>query len=358
MLGLIPRGAIFLNRKVTVFQVAGTYIGTIVGAGFASGQEILQFFVSFSIWGIAGLFAITILFIYFGYIIMELGWKLNATSHLPIVQKVGGRVLGSFSDIVITFFLFGALTAMIAGSGALFHQEFNLHPITGSLLMASITVITVLGGFNSIIKSISMVAPFLILSALSVSIISILSAPPLSEINISNIQKPVLLRNWLWSAILYISYNIVPSISILGPLGRETQNRKTIRKGAIFGGIGLGIGAAAIFLTLYVNAEAAENLEVPMIMIARRISPVAQVLYSIVLLAEIYTSAVGDLYGFASRICDMKTRKATCVILISSVLAFGSSLAGFSNLVRYLYPTVGYCGVLTLICLIYNRYKR
>jgi uncharacterized membrane protein YkvI len=352
------RGVIFLKEKrITVFQVAGTYIGTIVGAGFASGQEIFQFFVSFGIWGVAGLITITVLFIYFGYIIMELGWKLDASSHLPIVAKVGGRILGSFSDMVITFFLFGALTAMIAGSGALFHQEFGLHPMLGSFFMALITVITVLGGFNSIINSISTIAPFLVLSALFVSIFTILSAPSLTGIDTRSIEKPVMLRNWLWSAILYISYNIVPSISILGPLGRETQNRKIIRKGAIIGGLGLGIGATSIFMTLFINAETVKNLEVPMIMIARRISPVVQVLYSVVLLAEIYTSAVGDLYGFASRICNMKTKKATFVILICSVTAFLASLAGFSNLVRYLYPSVGYCGVLTLICLIYHRFK-
>lgn len=344
------------EKRITAFQVAGTYIGTIVGAGFASGQEILQFFVSFGLWGIGGLAVITVLFIYFGYIIMDLGWKLDASSHLPIVTRAGGRFLGVFSDIVITFFLFGALTAMIAGSGALFHQEFGLHPMLGSLFMASITVITVLGGFNSIINSISMVAPFLILSALLVSILTILSAPSLSEINTGGIERPVMLRNWLWSAILYISYNIVPSISILGPLGCETRNRQTIMKGAVLGGIGLGTGASAIFLTLYINAGTVKNLEVPMIMIARRISPVVQVLYAVILLAEIYTSAVGDLFGFAARICDMKTRKATFVILVCSVLAFSTSLAGFSNLVKYLYPTVGYCGVLTLICLLYDRY--
>ena len=109
-----------------------------------------------------------------------------------------------------------------------------------------------------------------------------------------------MLRNWLWSAILDISYNIVPSMSILGPLGREAGNRKTIRKGALLGGLGLGIGSAAIFLTLYINADSVKNLEVPMIMIVRRISPVVQILYAIALLAEIYTSAVGDIYGFAA----------------------------------------------------------
>jgi len=345
------------NKKITVFQVAGTYIGTIVGAGFASGQEILQFFVSFGKKGLLGIFTVTVLFIYFGYIIMELGCKLNVSSHLPIVREVGGRLIGNFSDVVITFFLFGALTAMIAGAGALFHQEFDLHPLLGSLFMVTVTVITVLGGFNSIINSISFVAPFLVLSAVIVSIVTLLTAPPLSQIEQSVIERPVMLRNWLWASILYISYNIIPSISILGPLGNQTQNRKIIRNGALLGGIGLGIGAAAIYLTLYIKADSIKHLEIPMIMVVRNISPWAKIIYSIVLLAEIYTSAVSDLYGFTARICNMNTKKAVFVVLACSCLSFLASLTGFSNLVKYLYPTIGYCGVLTLVCLVYHRYK-
>ncbi len=345
------------ERKISVFQVAGTYIGTIVGAGFASGQEMLQFFVSFGKIGILGVFIISILFIYFGYVIMDLGWNLNASSHLPIVSKVGGKIAGTFSDIVITFFLFGALTAMIAGSGALFHQEFNLHPVIGSIFMAVITVITVLRGFNNIINSVSIIVPFLILAAVLVSIITLVSNPDLSSLTQNSIERPVLLRNWLWSSILYISYNIVPSISILAPLGRSAGNKKAIRNGAILGGIGLGVGALAIFFALSVNIDLVKNLEIPMIMIASRISLPVRTFYAIVLIAEIYTTAVGDLYGFAARICDMKTKKATLIIIGSCVLAFVASLAGFSNLVKYLYPAVGYCGVVTLICLIYYRLK-
>lgn len=346
------------EKKITVFQVAGTYVGTIVGAGFASGQEILQFFVSFGNLGVLGIFIVSILFIYLGYLIMDLGWELNASSHLPIVTKIGGRFAGAFSDIVITFFLFGALTAMIAGSGALFHQEFQLHPAIGSIFMAVITVITVLRGFNNIINSVSIIVPFLILAAVLVSIITLVSNSGLSNLNHNTAQRPVLLRNWLWSAILYISYNLVPSISILGPLGRSAADKKTIKKGAILGGIGLGTGALAIYLALCANLDLIKKLEIPMIMIASNISAPVRIFYAIVLIAEIYTTAVGDLYGFAARICDMKTKKAAFFITGCCALAFIASLAGFSNLVKYLYPAVGYCGVVTLICLIYYRYRK
>ena len=114
------------NEGVTTFKVAAVYIGTIVGAGFATGQEVLQFFNRFGIWGLGGLAVATILFIVFGYIIMDLGRVLNARSHLEVIRYSGGNILGTFIDIVITIFLFGSLTAMIAGTGALFEQQLKL----------------------------------------------------------------------------------------------------------------------------------------------------------------------------------------------------------------------------------------
>lgn len=339
--------------KIATLKVAGTYIGTVVGAGFASGQEILQFFVSFGKAGFLGIFVITLLFMFIGYIVMDLGYKLKARNHLPIVRKTGGRILGTFSDIVITFFLFGALTAMIAGSGAIFAQEFNLHPLIGSFFMALISIITVMGGFHGTINSISFVVPFLIVSAIGVSIASILISPASC---FREIPRSGILRNWLWSSILYVSYNSVTAISILGPLGYSAGNKKVIRNGALLGGIGLGLGAGAIFISLYINSGTIYDLEVPMLFVAGRISPLIKIFYSVILLAEIYTTAVSDLYGFTARICT-KEKNRPFLIIISTASAFLLSLAGFSNLVRYLYPIVGYCGIITLLGIVYHRFK-
>ena len=50
---------------MNVIFAAYCYIATIVGAGFASGQEILSFFVVYEKWGILGIiFACTIFVIY------------------------------------------------------------------------------------------------------------------------------------------------------------------------------------------------------------------------------------------------------------------------------------------------------
>lgn len=96
------------ERGVSSLKAAGTYIGTIVGAGFASGQEVLQFFACFGYKGLIGILVVTVLFIILGYMVMELGYRIHAESHLDIVEASSGRILSAFSDILISFF-FSAL---------------------------------------------------------------------------------------------------------------------------------------------------------------------------------------------------------------------------------------------------------
>ena len=347
------------TNGISTFKVAATYIGTIVGAGFATGQEMMQFFSRFGISGFYGLILTTILFIVFGNIIMYLGKELNAGSHLEIIRYSGGKIIGSFIDIIITVFLFGALTAMIAGTGALFEQQFQIKSIVGNIVMAAITALTVLTGINGVINSISIVVPFLLASVLGISIYTIINTPPDITSAAHVIEESGLITNWVISALLYVSYNTVLSIAVLGPLGVQAKSKKAIRYGAILGGLGLGIGSIMIFFAMSGNLSEASRLEVPMIYIAGKIFSSASIIYAVILIAEVYTTAVGSLFGFVARFVDMRKSKGKgrLLVMIASVLAFFASQFGFSNLVKYLYPVVGYGGIILLISLIYSRYK-
>lgn len=342
------------RNNVTTLKVAATYIGTIVGAGFATGQEVMQFFTRFGTMGLMGLALTTVLFMYFGYIIMDLGYKLSARSHLEIIKFSGGAILGTIVDLLITFILFGSFTAMIAGTGALFTQQFNLPSSFGNILMALLTALTVLTGINGVINSISFVVPFLLVAVVGTSVFSIINAPTV-QAAAPYVGESSLINNWLLAAILYVSYNTIISISILGPLGSEASDRKVIRNGAILGGFGLGLGAIMINLALINNLCGVANLEVPMIYIAGRISYPIQIAYAVILTAEVYTTAVGSLYGFVSRIAPMQEKPITSrlVIAVTTVAALLASQFGFSNFVKYLYPLEGYFGIVMLISLVY-----
>lgn len=347
------------DNKVSSLKVAATYIGTVVGAGFATGQEVYQFFNRFSLMGLFGIILATMMFIIFGYIIMDLGKSLHSRSHEEIINYAGGKIIGPVIDFIITFFLFGSFTAMIAGTGALFNQQFDLLPSIGNLLMVIISALTVMSGINGVINSISIVVPFLITSVIGLSIFSFFSSPPVLNNHLINIGENIFLKNWFTSAILYVSYNIIISIAVLAPLGFEAKDNNSIKKGAICGGLGLGLSAIMIFLALSGNISEFSKYEVPMIVLAGKISPLVQMCYALILIAEIYTTAVGALYGFTSRMSniDKYPLKSRLVIIIVSVCSLLMSQFGFTNLVKYLYPAIGYSGILILICLIISKIR-
>ena len=335
--------------KLSIFKISATYIGTVVGAGFASGQEVLQFYSAFGLWGMWGIILATLLFIFFGYIILILGMKLNAKSHLEVIRYANGKIIGTIIDIIITIFLFGAVAAMIAGAGAVFEEQFNLSTLYGTLLMAILTLITVLVGINGVINAISYVVPFLLGSVLFISVYNILYNPitpeELQAIKVLNGAAP----NWIISALNYASYNLIIGVAVLAPLGAQSRNKKNLLFGALFGGLGLGLGIIAIYYSLLTNIVEAASYEIPMILIASNISKIFQIIFSIVLFAEVYTTAVGSLYGFVQRLVPNESNYKRWVIITATVFAFGVSQFGFSTMVKYLYPAVGYGGMLMFL---------
>ena len=339
------------TSSLSIFKIASAYIGTVVGAGFASGQEVLQFFNAYGVPGILGIAISTFLFFFIGYSILMLGKNLKAKSHVDIVRYTNGEVLGTFIDIIITIFLFGGLAAMIAGAGAIFEEQFSIPPIWGTLVMAVVTLLTVLTGTKGVINAISFVVPFLIISVLFISIKSLLQNP----ITDNEIQTASALNgatpNWLLSAINYASYNLIIAIAVLTPIGAQTKNKNKLFWGALLGAAGLGIGMIAIYFCVLTNITDVYAMEVPMIEIANKISIVIKTLFAIVLFAEVYTTAVGNLYGFVQRI-SFKVPK-TYIIVGTTFLAFIVGQLGFSNMVKYLYPVVGYGGILFFVGVIY-----
>ena len=335
-------------KKVSALKAGAVYIGTVVGAGFATGQEILQFFANFGVKGLWGIGISTVLFICFGYIIMSIGFDRGARSHLEVIEGAGKAYVTGFMDVVITVFLFGSTAAMIAGTGALISEQVGLPSIWGSAFMALASAATVLFGIDGVVNSISVVVPFLLVCVAGVSGYYIIKMPPDLQAA-ESISKSGIISNWYTAAILYTSYNTIISVSVLGPLGAKIKSKKSILKGAVLGGMGLGLGSALIYFAL-LSFKEISVLEVPMSFLASGIARCQKCL-RFVLMAEIYTTAIGSLYGFSARLADEKESPAKnkAVVVIAATAALIVSRWGFSSMVGIFYPLIGYGGIVLLV---------
>ena len=331
--------------SISALKVGLTYIGVVVGAGFASGQEVLRFFNVFGINGLCGILVSTMLFWILGYQILKLGQKINASSYLDVINHFSDKYSSPIFDFILTFFLFCTFTAMLSGAGAISYQYFGLPAFLGGIFMASFSAITVLFGIKKVISSISLVVPFLILSIFIICICSNLDTPIISRLHPGEVGFS---GNWFISALLYSFYNLTFSVAVLAPLGTQAKDKKTLFIGSLIGAIGLGIGSLMIFFTMNSDFLVIQNIEIPMLYFAKKISVIAAFFYLLVLIAEIYTTSVANLYGIVARF-SKTTYSMTSITLIITSLGCIASLLGFSNLVTYLYPMMGYVGATLFI---------
>src|SRR5699024_11857812 len=120
------------EHMLRVFKIGSAFIGIIVGAGFASGQEILQYFTSFGYWGAVGALLSTVLFVYLGMTLTRVGSKLQTSSHKEAIYKISGKYLGILVDAVIVITLFGVGVVMVVGAVSTMKEKFDIRRFLGS----------------------------------------------------------------------------------------------------------------------------------------------------------------------------------------------------------------------------------
>lgn len=339
------------------FQMGGAFIGVIVGAGFASGQEVLQFFTSFGTLGILGTVIATALFAFLGMNLMQLGSRLQTKSHQHVIYHICGRVLGTAIDFIITFFLFGVTVVMFSGSGAIFEQQFGIPGTVGNLLMAVLTIATVLMSVQKVIALISAFTPFLLLAVIVITGYSLVNFD-FASADFAAASANQAAPNWLMGGLLYVSYNLAAGAAMMTVMGGTVKDEKVAGWGGIIGGLGLGLLILLINISMLTDLKALAAVPMPMLVLANNISPLLGGLMSIILLGMIYNTAVGMLYAFSARIVKPDSPKFKVSVGIFGAVAFGSSFVGFVTLVGTVYPVMGYLGFALIAAIVFAWFRR
>nr|WP_330401678.1 hypothetical protein [Clostridioides difficile] len=102
----------------TVISFAGAYVATVSGSGFATGQEIMQFFCFYGFAGIIGGIISMVVFSWMGASVMSKGKELQLKEPIKIYRVYCGKYLGIFFEWFGPVFLFGVFVVMISGAGA------------------------------------------------------------------------------------------------------------------------------------------------------------------------------------------------------------------------------------------------
>lgn len=351
-----------MNNKVSmgnVIKFAGAYVACAIGSGFATGQEIMQFFSAQGVISIVGTIVTTILFSWCGGMFMKHGQELQLESPGAIVQYYFGEKIGRVFEILFQVFLYGVYVIMIAGAGATLAEYFGLDPMVGRVGMALLAFFTVILGLTKVTDILGSLGTVIIIFSVGIGLYSFLThidGLERAAAVIPSLEMTKTQGGWLWSSILYPGFNAIVVIILSGSIGKQARNSKEALFGGVLGGLLFGLCILFVNLGLLANIEEVYSKAVPTLLLADRISPIFGVVFSVIICCGIYTTTVPMLWGVVRQFAADKTKKFVFIALLLSVLGLILGMTDFKVLVNIIYPFSGYMGVILFLFIAYREY--
>lgn len=317
-------------------------IGTLIGAGFASGQEMYLFFYRYGINGILGLVLCSSLMetvIYKTFVII---YKKQIHSYKDFLNTIfGSERLSLISNIIVNAFLLVTFYIMISGFGTYFEQRFQISSVIGASIFSIICFFVLIKDIEGVKRVNSLIVPILIVFIL---IIGILSLKRLDVTNLINVKNNFI---WILQAIVYCSYNMILVIPVLVSFEKYISSKKQIVIVSIISGVIVFVLAISIFFALTSVTADYSKIEMPAVYAIDKNFSWLSGIYGSVILVSIFSTAISIGISFLKNIT--KDRKSfpqfVAIMCISGVII---SNFGFSNLVKLLFPLFGYLGIVEI----------
>ncbi|CED93058.1 YkoY integral membrane protein [Romboutsia ilealis] len=335
-----------------ILKLAGTYISVCIGSGFATGQEIMQFFSAHGMISILSNIICMGIMAYCGASLLEIGNQKNLKSSNDIFEYLCVKHIGKLFKGFMPIFFFCSFVIMLSGAGASINQYYGISKNIGSLILAIITLCSVLLGINKVISILGNIGPMIAIISIGVGTVTIsrnIDSFCIADEIIGTLNITKAIDNWWMTAIIYSGLNLIIATPFLVGVGATATNKTNCIWGGILGGIVFMIAAMTLNMGIMSDIQNTYITEIPTLYMAKNIGPIVGMMFSFMLIAGIYTTAVPLLWSVCDSFSKEKTSKFTLIALFCTVIGFIGSRLPFSMLVNIIYPMSGLFGVIIII---------
>ncbi len=332
-------------------NVGFTIIGTTIGAGFASGREIWEFFGSYGPASLNSLGLAMILFVFTSMIILWIGKNQRTGNYYDLLEHLLGKGMGKVFDWITLFYLLSMSVIMFAGSGATFAQ-WHLPFMIGVTAIAITVYIVVLFDVKGLMMMNTVIVPILVSILLYVSLQFIrgFDGTPATE---TFGKQPV------WpSGVIYASLNILPLLGVLSTLGRQMRSNLEIVVAGVVCLVGLGAVAYLMNDALLKVGNEVHLYEIPLFSLLTSYPVEMILIVSLILWLAILTTAISGIYGIILRLKQVLRIPVWLLTAGLIVMIIPLSYLGFSTLVKLIYPIYGMINLFVLALLLLYPFAR
>nr|WP_156193637.1 hypothetical protein [Corynebacterium kalinowskii] len=331
-----------------------SFVGLLVGAGFATGQEVVQYFTSFGVHGVWGIIVAGAIMTLAGTVFLQLGSYFHASEHNTVFRQVTHPIISKLLDISVIITLFSIGFVMLAGAGSSMSQQFGWPTWAGSTLMLVLVMACGLLDVNKVSTVIGAVTPLIIIAVVFVSIYTLLNMPsdPAAMMELSSqIDSPV--SNWLVSALNYNGLALILAVSMSLVIGGDHLDPHEAGRGGFWGGITYTALMGLAFFALLMNADKVMVSDIPMLYILSSIHPVLGFVMSIIIFLMIFNTAIGMFYALGKRLSAGREERYLPIFIVGCLAGYAVSFFGFKTLMAFVYPVIGYIGMFMVVVLVY-----
>lgn len=324
-----------MEKKLTARAIGLTLTGAVIGAGFASGQEIRHFFVRYGQFAGCGAIVTIMLFVAFAGWLITYCQRHQVTGLSQLLELMAGRRLGAFFLHLLNLFMWFGLTVMLAGSATLLMQLFQLPRLLGALFTAAVVYIVARRQVSGLTAANELLLPMLVFLVLFFLLRST-GVPP------HGVVTAFTPRGWLWSALLYLGSNSAIVLATIPALSAETANSRIAWCGVL-----LAAGLLLILLLTNIHlltkyAALSEQLDLPLLPIAQFLLPQLPWVYGLLLFIALITTAFANALSLNNYFQQLLPHHAHIALPIVILAAVYVAQQGFGDLVATLYPLTGY----------------
>ena len=343
--------------------VAASFVGIVVGAGFASGMEALQYFVAYGTNGFYGVILASVTMLFAATAFMTFGSYFLAREHNEVFYNVTSKPAAFIMDWSAVACMFSVGFVMFAGAGSNLNQAFGWQIWIGAVAMLALMLLVGRFDVDKVSSVIGWATPLLVVFVLIGTIYSFTQIDvSWSEVG-SYAQQEVSRADgtpyWWLGALNHTGLNALCGVSMALVMAGDEFDTKSTRLGGILGGVIYAVMLALLVASLLIQVESVNGNDMPLLAVIDNVDPVLGFIMTWVIFLMVFNTCLGMFYALAKRLTRKKPERFYPVYAIACIVGFGLSFAGFQPLVSSLYPILGYLGlfVMAVMTVTYLRHR-
>lgn len=367
-------------RFSTTLSVAAAFCAYFIGSGFASGQEVLQYFAAYG--GIWPVIIPMIVFVCTWFFWSKIGYN---SWDIPEIEDPadafgyycgfkGAAKIADYLTIIITG-LFSL--SMFAGCGATLQQYLGIPQWIGAIALGLIAYVVIWFGLESVTNVLSCVGIIIIIFVALMGIYCFIVQGPgamsdgaqrISQYvdngdvlvaSVFGIKNPILSGAWYFGTFMVTGYCFIIA------QGKRFHNYKESNMTALMSGLLFTVGLYMLTGAILANIDYIVEIkaQVPLLAVIQNTLPFLQPVFTIVVVAGIFTTITGYSWTIGRRFAPDRTVKQRVVVGVLMIIGIlGGAFIPFSILVNWVSPVSGLLGlviaVYMTICAILKAKKK